>query len=449
MANIKELFPEFYQSDLNLTDLGNKSNNLIVLDTNYLLDIIQLPTTVSKKYIEALEKVKKNIYIPYLVALEFNFKKSSIKKNKIRRIKTYGDNINNSVDEIKKSIEAVDLVDSEEQEAFTKEIIEMTDEYSSDLKKLLNEKISSMITKEEESLYSQLIDIIEDRIGVKYEQEWIDEVQKEGEKRYKEEIPPGYNDSTKDDEKDSTRLYGDLKYQRKYGDLLIWKDIINHSKSSENKGKKVIFITNDGRSNKKNDLLYRADGLIVGPNIYLMNELQRESDKELYILSNLRFVQLVNKLSDSEINELRTFSEPKYRVKIPYEQIEGEVKRLEKLNSSDDKYHYGINSEGYLYKKEKGSQDKIYDMDIGTKKAILNSIHKKLLREQEMKNYTEKFLRNNLLESDDYEELAKNKNILDTASYLEEYLLNNDFRKRELNHYKSIKEGRDLEDEID
>ena len=69
MANLKELFPEFYQSKLDMKDLSSESENLLVLDTNYLLDIIQLPTTVSKKYIEALEKVKENIYIPYLVAL--------------------------------------------------------------------------------------------------------------------------------------------------------------------------------------------------------------------------------------------------------------------------------------------------------------------------------------------------------------------------------------------
>ncbi|HGF7428681.1 TPA: hypothetical protein QFT47_002503 [Enterococcus faecium] len=48
MANLKELFPEFYQTSLNMSDLSNQTDNLIVLDTNYLLDIIQLPTTVSK-----------------------------------------------------------------------------------------------------------------------------------------------------------------------------------------------------------------------------------------------------------------------------------------------------------------------------------------------------------------------------------------------------------------
>ena len=135
MANLKELFPEFYQSKLDMKDLSSESENLLVLDTNYLLDIIQLPTTVSKKYIEALEKVKENIYIPYLVALEFNFKKSSLKKGKIKKIRKYKNEIEQSVVNIKKKIDEIDLVDKEEKEIFTNELLTMTEDYLAELKK--------------------------------------------------------------------------------------------------------------------------------------------------------------------------------------------------------------------------------------------------------------------------------------------------------------------------
>lgn len=37
-----------------------------------------------------------------------------------------------------------------------------------------------------------------------------------------------------------------------------------------------------------------------------MNELQKEAQKEFYILNNLRFIQLVNNLSDEQVNELKT-----------------------------------------------------------------------------------------------------------------------------------------------
>lgn len=53
---------------------------------------------------------------------------------------------------------------------------------------------------------------------------------KEGEIRYKYNIPPGYKDGKKSD-------------ISKFGDLFIWKEIIEFSKSQQHKT--IIFITND------------------------------------------------------------------------------------------------------------------------------------------------------------------------------------------------------------
>lgn len=364
MANLKELFPEFYQSKLDMKDLSSESENLLVLDTNYLLDIIQLPTTVSKKYIEALEKVKENIYIPYLVALEFNFKKSSLKKGKIKKIRNYKNEIEQSVVNINKKINEIDLVDKEEKEIFTNELLTMTEDYLAELKKVIDNKVSSMITEEENELYERLISVIENKVGNKYSQKWIDEIEKEGEERYKQNIPPGFNDSSKEDEIDSLRMYGDIKYCRKYGDLIIWKDIIEYSKEYTKMGKKVVFITNDGKAKQKRDLLYKVDDLTVGPNIHLMNELYMESNKELHILNNLRFVQLVNDLSDVEMSKLKKSSEKMYRVKIPHDQIEEERIKLLKKSIENNEYEFGISDDGYLFKKEKNHIDNLYNSAI-------------------------------------------------------------------------------------
>lgn len=306
MKNIKELFPEFYQSDLTAQDLSESNNNIIVFDTNYLLDILQQPTKLALKYVEALEKVKDNIYIPYLVALEFNFQKSNIKKRKIKNIQRYKDELRDPIKKIKGCLKP-SLLNEEDIDSFTTDLIELTDKFEEELLAIADDKVKSFITNEENELYTKLLEIIGDRIGDSYSNEWIDDVQTEGETRYEEGLPPGFNDSSKDDKEDATRQYGDIKYQRKYGDLLIWKDILNYSKSDTNTGKKVIFVTNDGVSKKKTDLIYKVDGMTVGPSIHLMNELHSSSGKELYILNNLRFIQLVNDLTDEEINSLGDF----------------------------------------------------------------------------------------------------------------------------------------------
>lgn len=305
MNNLQTLFPEFYQDKLKSEDLKATKNNIIVFDTNYLLDILRYPTSIATKYLEALDKVSDNLYIPYLVALEFNFQKSNIKKRKKQQIEDYKNLINNSTANLIDNISKIELIkDTSDKENFTSSLIEKTTQFQTELKNAIDNKIKITITKEEQNIYEKLIKIISNKIGDKYPQEEIDAIEKEGKIRYSEGIPPGYNDSEKENNGEETRKYDNIKYQTQYGDLIIWKDIIKYSKKQK-LATKVIFITNDGTSKKKNDLMYRVGSMTVGPHISLLNELRAESDKELYILSNLNFIKLVSELTDAEINNLK------------------------------------------------------------------------------------------------------------------------------------------------
>ena len=99
MANMKELFPEFYLDSLEVNDLKIEQNNLIVFDSNFLLDILRLPTEIAEKYLEAIDKVKNHIFIPYLVGLEFNFNKKKVKIETLENVKVYKDNVTRTLDE--------------------------------------------------------------------------------------------------------------------------------------------------------------------------------------------------------------------------------------------------------------------------------------------------------------------------------------------------------------
>ena len=62
----------------------------------------------------------------------------------------------------------------------------------------------------------------------------------EGEIRYKYEIPPGFKDAQKEKRK------GETTGQEKFGDLFIWKEILNiPNKKIFNNKTDIIFITND------------------------------------------------------------------------------------------------------------------------------------------------------------------------------------------------------------
>jgi len=93
MANMRELFPEFYLDSLEMSDLKRRQNNLIIFDSNFLLDILRLPTEIAEKYLEAIDKVKEHIFVPYLVGVEFNFNKKRVKIETLENVKVYKDQI--------------------------------------------------------------------------------------------------------------------------------------------------------------------------------------------------------------------------------------------------------------------------------------------------------------------------------------------------------------------
>ncbi|WP_244034922.1 PIN-like domain-containing protein, partial [Lactococcus carnosus] len=321
--------------------LNKSSQNIIILDTNYLLEIIKSPVKISDTYIKALEKVQDNIYIPYLVALEFNFNKSKSKKEKITNIRDYTHKIKKSIDNVKDNINKIDFLNGDAKKDFTNNLTDITNKYYTEITKQIEKNFQSILTDEQDILYERLINIIEHKIGKPYEQEWINEIEQQGEERYNNNIPPGFNDKDKSDSDNPTREYSGIRYQRKYGDLIIWKDILEFTKQNSKKGKKVIFVTNDGTSKNKNDLLYKINNLTVGPHIFLMNELQKESNKELHILNHFRFIQFATDLPNSELDILQ-------------ETVDNQKKTTESFNKNH--YIYRVNkseSEEALYNKRK------------------------------------------------------------------------------------------------
>ncbi len=133
------------------------------------------------------------------------------------------------------------------------------------------------------------------KTGERYTQEMITKIEKEGEERYKNEIPPGFNDANKK----LSRSYNGIKYQQKFGDLIIWKDII--SKAKEDRIKNVIFVTSDGKRDSKTDLNYKVcvgnDGngkekyQIIGPRIELIEEMKNETGADFYLMDELEFIK--------------------------------------------------------------------------------------------------------------------------------------------------------------
>ena len=296
--NYKDEFYGFYREPFNKENMTTE-NTIIVFDTNSLLNVFRFTPEASKVYFEIIQSVQDKIYIPYLVALEFHFHKSeTLLLNEINVTKfknNFSKNWNKLKSEAAKtlfsSLSYRNDKDNKELNAYLSDLLNSED---LNIENKLVEKISS-ISENQTNIFNALVEIMHSKTGERYTQDMITKIEKEGEERYKNGIPPGFNDANKK----LSRSYNGIKYQQKFGDLIIWKDII--SKAKEDRIKHVIFVTSDGKRDSKTDLNYKVcvgnDGngkekyQIIGPRVELIEEMKNETGADFYLMDELEFMK--------------------------------------------------------------------------------------------------------------------------------------------------------------
>lgn len=296
--NYKEEFYGFYREPFNKENMTSE-NTIIVFDTNSLLNVFRFTPEASKEYFEIIQSIQDKIYIPYLVALEFHFHKSeTLLLNEINVTKFKNDfskNWNNvKLEAVKTLFSSLSYRNDKDNKELNTYLSDLLNSKELDIENKLVEKIFS-ISKNQTNIFNALVEIMQSKTGERYTQDTIIDIEKEGEERYKNEIPPGFNDANKK----LSISYNGIKYQQKFGDLIIWKDIIN--KARNDKIKNVIFVTSDGKRDSKTDLNHKTcvgiDGngknkyQIIGPRIELIEEMKNETGADFYLMDELEFMK--------------------------------------------------------------------------------------------------------------------------------------------------------------
>ncbi|MFC1943057.1 PIN-like domain-containing protein [Chloroflexota bacterium] len=91
---------------------------------------------------------------------------------------------------------------------------------------------------------------------------------------------------------------GRIVYQRQFGDLLIWKQILKHAEV--NKLKSIVLLTND----VKEDWLLKISGKTIGPRPELREEIHRLSGVErFHIYTSEQFLRIAQEYLDIKVSE--------------------------------------------------------------------------------------------------------------------------------------------------
>lgn len=306
----------------------------IIFDTNALLDSYRYTKENRKKFFEILkhENINKRLYMPYQVGYEF-YKNMETRKYETKNIQS---NLlqacSNKFIEIKKQISELGgiITDSsykslikERKETIDKfiEIVKNFDNNIEELKNDLENEIREIeitrIPEDTDEILKEINEIFKDKVGERLEEQDKDIFEKEAKKRKDYKIPPGYKDKSN-------------------GDYIIWKEMINYSKSEK---VDILFISND----VKEDWIHKVNGYNHGARKELIEEFKKETKDEesrghsFFIYTTKDFFELFEKYYkiEGKSDDLKDLKDETKILNTINENIFNNIYTLEKIYYKD------------------------------------------------------------------------------------------------------------------
>ncbi len=286
---MKDLFPgQFKESEGQLQKIWESA--VFVFDANILLNLYRYSDTTQNEFLEILDRIKERVWLPHRAAEEyFNNRLTVISQQE----KSYGETVN-AIDNLESK-----LKNSRQHPFVSNETMATLEELFNNLRQELtdNQNVhSKRISKD--LIKDRIAAIFESRVGSPYEKDELTNLLEEGKERYRQQIPPGFKDSTKPNKDDIF-----LDECKKYGDLIVWRQIIDKALDSDID---IILVTDD----KKEDWWELFKGKTIGPRPKLVKEFHEKVNKTYQMYQADRFLQLASSflgesVSDEAVNEIK------------------------------------------------------------------------------------------------------------------------------------------------
>ncbi|PGP66444.1 hypothetical protein CN998_21895 [Bacillus cereus] len=234
-----------------------------------------IPKQVTKEYFDNHSNVIRKEHGKYTAVTESIKSTMLVTENKLtKQFKKYNEFKYPLVKELEGKIQHAISSIKAEMESYTENIKE---EVESNKEMLQEDKIKEFV----EDLISS------ERIGEGFNYSQTLEIYNEGIFRYEYKIPPGYEDVVKDKTDETKR--------KKFGDLIIWKELLRKAKETE---RPIIFVTMD---EKEDWWILDKDKSPISPREELLEEFKDYSDKTFTLMTLPNFyyyVSLINNKPD-------------------------------------------------------------------------------------------------------------------------------------------------------
>ncbi len=273
-----------------------------MFDACALLDIYRMKKEVTDDVFKVMEHLKEQIRIPYHVAEEYFDNIHEVLNTQISNIKSSRTDFNKFV----QTLEA-----KRSQPYISKK--------TTDLLAKLKVQVEKDFKLQEDYVKDQLIhgeyqnrmnNLLEGKVLEPFSKEEIAEIEKEGEQRRENKVPPGYKDANKS--------------SNRCGDLINWKEILRFAKES---GKSIVIVS----SEQKEDWVLREQGCIICLRYELLAEFYEtigNHDQLIHFLSLDLFLELAREkdaqvVSEATVNEVKNYvAQPVVQyLSYPYETL--------------------------------------------------------------------------------------------------------------------------------
>jgi len=321
---MKELFPGYSRkTESEIKDIWE--SGIIVFDANVLLNLYRYSNETKDTILHLISKFSKQIFLPYQSALEYNRNRYEVIAEQEKAYKEFLGKIT----QIQK-----DLQTTNKPPFLSKKV----DENLNTVFGKVNSEVELSIKKycdylKEDPIYDELTNLFEGKISEKYSPEKLEEIYKDGESRYKQKIPPGYEDEkTKKD-------------YRKYGDLVLWFQIIDIAKTQK---KNVILITNE----RKVDWWWKIkDGRNMGPRQELVEEIYESANVSFHMYSSEKFLSYGQTLLKEQVNKQaldEIIAMKKAEIKEAQIHKQNRLKKLEFIKNEIGNYQEQLDELNYV-----------------------------------------------------------------------------------------------------
>jgi hypothetical protein len=271
----------FSQNEHNQKKLWDEC--LFVLDANILLNLYRYSDSTRIEVMRILESLKKRLWLPHRAAEEYLANRLLVID---QQEKAYEDTV--------KTIESLknDLENSRQHPFVKKNTMKKVVDVFVLLRSELEENKNTYSRRiHNDDIKDSIATLFESRIGSEYDKDKLVSLIKEGEERYRQKTPPGYKDGYKGDDPDLFQ-----EQCRKYGDLIVWMQIIDRAKEI-NSG--VVLITDD----KKEDWWVRFKGKTIGPRPELVKEFELAVGKPFQMYQADRFLEFAREFFNQRVSQ--------------------------------------------------------------------------------------------------------------------------------------------------